>query len=213
MNSLTKKLLTYSIFAAAMAYLESAIVVYLRDIFYPDGFQFPIKIIQDKIAIIEVGREAATIIMLWFITRMASEKFKEQFALFLFSFGVWDIFYYLWLKIFINWPGYWLEWDILFLIPIPWVGPWLAPVLISIGFIITAVLALKYPERFGDKIYSVKEWLFLMLSAAIILESFLWESDKVLASESPEYYPWWLFAIGYILGLGVFFHRFRQKQN
>ena len=45
-----------------------------------------------------------------------------KFAFFLFLFGVWDIFYYIWLKVFLHWPASLLTWDVLFLIPVPWVA-------------------------------------------------------------------------------------------
>lgn len=209
---LNRKLFNFAVFATAMAYLESAVVVYLREIYYPDGFQFPLMIIGDRIAVIEIGREAATVVMLWFITRMASEKFKEQLALFLFSFGIWDIFYYIWLKLFIAWPAAWLEWDVLFLIPIPWVGPWLAPFLVSIGFILSAIMILKFEDRFEEKIFNLKEWILILLSFAFILQSFFWESEKVLSAKIPEYYPWWLFFLGYAVGSAVFIRRLLFKK-
>lgn len=208
-----RKLYPFLVFAIAMAYLEAAVVVYLREIYYPDGFQFPLKLIADRMAIIEIGREAATIIMLWFITLMASNKFKEQFPLFLFAFGVWDIFYYFWLKVLINWPALRGEWDILFLIPVPWVAPWLYPVLVSIGFIVAAVLTLHHSAKFSDTILTTKEWILMILAAVIILFSFLWETEKVLAGLIPVYFPWWLFLIGYGLGLVVFIRRLILKRS
>ncbi|MEJ2055753.1 MAG: hypothetical protein P8X42_17700, partial [Calditrichaceae bacterium] len=151
MKPLSKILSVNLIFFIAMAYIESAIVVYLREIYYPHGFNFPIKLIQNHIAFIEIGREVSTIVILWFSTMLVYGKFKERFALFLFNFGVWDIFYYVWLRIFLDWPSGWFEWDILFLIPLPWTSPWPAPVLVSIGFIITAYLVLKHPQKFAPK--------------------------------------------------------------
>jgi len=59
-----KKLWYLFIFALAMGYLESAVVVYLRQLFYPDGFTFPIKQIGTDHAFVELGREAATVLML-----------------------------------------------------------------------------------------------------------------------------------------------------
>jgi hypothetical protein len=117
--NLNKRILTVFLFSIAMAYLESAVVVYLREIFYPEGFIFPIKLITDKISLIEIGREAATIIMLATIALLSSRMKQEKFYFFLLAFGVWDIFYYFWLKVFINWPQTLLTDDLLFLIPIP----------------------------------------------------------------------------------------------
>ncbi|HGY56385.1 MAG TPA: hypothetical protein ENK44_11810 [Caldithrix abyssi] len=204
-------LFTYLIFGIAMAYLESAIVVYLRLLYYPDGFQFPLIQIPLPVALTEIGREAATIVMLWFVARMGGRTFKERFALFIFSFGIWDIFYYIWLKVLINWPHSWLEWDILFLIPLPWVGPWLAPALVSAGFLFAAYCILNYPQKFPDKILSKGEWWLEIAAAVLILASFFWETAKVLQGGIPEYYPWLLFVLAYVTGLTVFFKRYFRK--
>src|SRR4029450_9032556 len=73
-------------YAVAMAYLESAIVVYLRRLYYPQGlsfplsiadieglrhlmarqpvFDFPLAIIDTPTLLLELGREAATMVML-----------------------------------------------------------------------------------------------------------------------------------------------------
>lgn len=211
MKLVYKTLLIFFILFVSLAYIESAVVVYLREIYYPNGFHFPINIIHNHIAVIEIGREAFTIIILWFSTVIAAQQFKERFALFLFNFGLWDIFYYIWLKLFINWPSEWLEWDVLFLIPLPWVSPWLAPVIVSIGFMISAYLVLKYPEKFAKRIFNKIEWTLEIFSAGLILWSFLWQSIPVLNGNIPNYYPWWLFFAGMALGIFVFVNRFVNK--
>jgi len=211
MKSLNNKMFAFVILFISLAYIESAVVVYLREIYYPQGFRFPIKIIQNNIAWIEIGREAATIIILWFSAVLAADKFKQRFAYFLFNFGLWDIFYYFWLKVFLNWPAEWLEWDVLFLIPLPWISPWEAPVLVSIGFIFCAYLVLKYPHRFAEHIFNKWEWILEIISAGLILWSFLWQSKYVLNGGIPDYYPWWIFIIGYALGILLFFNRFQNR--
>ncbi len=196
-----------------MAYLESAIVVYLRLLYYSNGFFFPIKMIPMPVAVIEIGREAATLIMLWFVAQMSFKPFKEKFALFIFTFGVWDIFYYAWLKIFINWPKGMFDWDILFLIPVPWIAPWLVPVLFSMGLIFAAVLILYYPQRFGTKILKKKEWLGEIICAALILLTFIWQSRFIVEGGIPIYYQWWLFIIAMSGGLIIFLRHFFQAKN
>ena len=212
MKSLSKTLFIYLICFVSLAYIESAIVVYLREIYYPNGFHFPIKIIQNYIAFIEIGREAVTIIILWFSAMLVADKFKERFALFIYNFGLWDIFYYFWLKVFIDWPSEWLEWDVLFLIPIPWIAPWLAPVLVSIIFIYSAFLVLKFPHKFPDKIFTKVEWILEILAAGLILWSFFWQSFNVLNNGVPDFYPWWLFFSGILLGTGVFIRRYIKEK-
>jgi len=120
-------------YAVAMAYVESAAVVYLRGIYYPHGFEFPLTPMSPSMAAIEIGREAAPIVMLLGVAALAGEDRWERFLAFCFSFGVWDLFYYGWLWTFIRWPPSLFTWDVLFLIPVPWAGPVLAPVLISVA--------------------------------------------------------------------------------
>lgn len=206
------KILIVASFAIAMAYLESAVVVYLRELYYPDGFTFPLKLISEKILLIELGREFATIIMLLTVAMIAGKIFAERISYFLLSFGVWDIFYYLWLKVFINWPDSLLTDDLLFLIPVPWISPVLAPVLVSIVFITFSILALKKVEV-GFRIKSDKiNFVLILFGVVLILLSFVWDFEKRLNSVSPVEFMWLIFICGLVLmSLGLF--RFDDKKN
>ncbi|TSA24570.1 MAG: hypothetical protein D4R67_11600 [Bacteroidetes bacterium] len=123
-----------------MGFLESAVVVYLRTIYYPEGFAFPLKIIEGPIAITEILREAATLIMLITVTMLAARRWLIRFAWFIYLFAIWDIFYYVFLWALLGWPESLLTWDILFLIPTTWVGPVLAPVINSLTMIVLAAV-------------------------------------------------------------------------
>jgi len=139
------------IFSIAFAYIESAVVVYLRAIFHPDGFTFPLSnvdtILQHKALLLtEIGREAATIVLIFTGAWLFGRNHQQRFAYFLTIFAVWDIFYYVWLKVLSawlkaipNWPESIMDWDILFLIPVAWAGPVLAPVLVSITLLVFAM--------------------------------------------------------------------------
>ena len=208
-----KTILWALLFAIAMAYLESAIVVYLRLLYYPAGFHFPMKTIPLRIMLIEIGREAATLMMLWSVARLGGKNFRERFSLFCFTFGVWDLFYYTWLFLFIGWPGSWLEWDILFLIPLPWIAPWLAPALISLGLIIVSLFVLLIPRRFAENIFIRTEWILVISGGLLILASFFWQTGNVLEGGIPDYFPWPLFGIAYFVGLGPFLFRLRNKSS
>lgn len=187
-----------------MAYLESAVVVYLRELYYPDGFTFPIKLIPEKIIFIELGREFATIIMLCSVAVISGKLFVERISYFLFAFGVWDIFYYLWLKVFINWPESLLTDDLLFLIPVPWISPVLAPALVSIIFISFSVPALNKIEA-GNKVKSDKISLAMILIGVVfILISFIWDYEHRINSVSPVEFLWTLFLIGLLFMSGGF---------
>jgi len=187
-----------------MAYLESAVVVYLREIYYPNGFYFPLSEITPPIYFTEIGREIATIVMLYAVSYIMSNNKRELFAYFSFNFAVWDIWYYIWLKILLNWPESFLTWDVLFLIPVPWIAPVLAPILVSISLIIAALIILKMENRFN---FTLFDWLIEIFAGIIIIVSFLFQLEIVQLNKTPANYPWWLFGFGWIFGFGWFIYR------
>lgn len=167
-----KTLLAVFIFSIAMGFLESSVVVYLRELYYPEGFSFPIKIIQGTVAITEIIREAATLIMLLCIGFIAGKTLLERFAYFIFSFAIWDIFYYVFLKLLLGWPESVFTWDLLFLLPVAWVGPVIAPILCSLAMIFLAILII-FNESNGKKVVIVRyEWILLSLGSLIVIISF-----------------------------------------
>ncbi len=206
-REITKTVLVYFIFGFAMAYLESAVVVYLRKIYYPQGFYFPLKIISPSIAVVEVGREFSTLLMLVFVALMHKGNFKERFSLFAFSFAVWDLFYYFWLKVLLNWPTGFGDWDILFLIPLPWIAPWIAPAMISIALIISSLIVLYRSEKFPEKILNKYEWTGEIAAALLILFSFFTETKNVLSGGIPKNFCWWIYILGFAIGIGIFLRK------
>jgi hypothetical protein len=125
-------------FAIAFAWVESAVVVYLRKIFFAGSFSFPLAtvwengcIVLDDISRIEIAREAATLIMLGTVGALAGQNALQRFCFFMIALGIWDLFYYVWLWVMPGWPENFMTWDILFSIPLPWVGPVIAPVLVA----------------------------------------------------------------------------------
>jgi hypothetical protein len=161
------RFIAVAVFAVAMAYLEAAVVVYLRELFHISGelvkftpnakdivFQVPYFTLlrpgamatvlpRTSIASIEVGREAATIVMLACVGWLAGHDSKSRIAYFVAAFGVWDIGYYGFLRLLIGWPGTLRTLDVLFLIPGPWVAPVFLPMAISVLMIAGAVLLLR----------------------------------------------------------------------
>jgi hypothetical protein len=212
-------------FAIAMAYLESTIVVYLRRLYYHDrgDFDFPLVIIDTPTLFLEVGREACTIIMLATVGIAAGRTRVGKFAFFLLLFGVWDIFYYIWLKVFLDWPPSLLTWDVLFLIPVPWVGPVLAPVLVA-GTMLGMALVMLHLEARGPVLPAGKTvWLAQVVAALIIIVSFtidvvprLDAQGTLLAQWVPTTYRWEMLLVGLVLAIGTFArwaHRARQAQG
>ncbi len=203
-----QKKLLITIIAIAFAYIESSVVVYLRDLLYPEGFSFPLKPIEGQLLLIELGREFTTIVLLLGLALLAGKTLMQRFAYFSLAFGIWDIFYYVWLKIFINWPESFLTWDLLFLIPIPWIGPVLSPILVSLSLILTAIVILNYDsgQQLGIRLTKV-DWAGEILAMSIILLSYFWNIPVMEGPEESLSYPWWLFISGMALGLYVFYSR------
>jgi hypothetical protein len=211
-------LIAVTIFSIAMAALESAVVVYLRALYYPGEFTVALKIIEERILLVEIGREAATVIMLGVIGYLCGKTFKDRFAYFLLSFAVWDIFYYAWLKVFINWPASMMDWDILFLIPITWLGPVLAPIICSITMILLSLVLLKTPTAY---IIPRRVWYCLIVGCSLILFTFIKDYSliiidndligdyanimknetflRVASAYIPESFDWNIFVIGEML--------------
>ncbi|MBN2008967.1 hypothetical protein JW960_06455 [candidate division KSB1 bacterium] len=193
-------------FAIWMAYLESSIVVYLRALYYPDGFAFPIKFIPNNIAIIEIGREAATVFMMLAISFLLSKRGWVRTAYFMFCFGAWDIWYYIWLKIFLNWPPSLFTWDLLFLIPIAWSGPVWAPVLVSISLIFGAVVILKI-DHMGIHFHLLRnEWLAFLTAPLLIFISFVLEAPRIMKFAEPKFFHWEILILAEIVGFLMLAH-------
>jgi hypothetical protein len=142
---MTGKVVSLVAFAVAMAFVEAAVVVYLREII-GGGPVFPMKEIPAALLAVEVGREAATIVMLLSVSFLSFRGEARRMGAFLLLFAVWDVFYYLWLHVTIGWPAGVADWDVLFLIPLPWVGPVWSVLLICAGMVVFSVLFLQAPE-------------------------------------------------------------------
>jgi hypothetical protein len=196
-----KNLIWIILFSIAMAYLESAVVVYLRAMYGIKDLLRDTPLLADPYTIIEIGREAATLVMLFLIGLIAGNTWQKRIGYSIFAFAIWDIFYYVWLFLFIHWPKSLFEWDILFLIPLPWWGPVITPVLISLLLIAVAYL-LIIEVKF--KITSF-DWIIFCLSIIIILYTFMEDSIKIILSGGsnlnearPTDFNWILFLIAYI---------------
>ena len=217
-RNIYKRLVLIFVFGMAMGFLESVVVVYLRYMFYPHGFNFPLSLIPDSIVIPELAREFCTLIMLLTLAWIAGKNKIQIFAYFLYSFAVWDIFYYVGLKLFLGWPSSLLTWDILFLIPMPWLGPVLSPVLASVTMILLALVFLKLNSQNKAGKVKIIEWFLIYSGAAIIFASYTWDYTRIIISNNllgklfelsdnevfqkittsyvPAYYHWDLFILG-----------------
>lgn len=220
-SPLLKHLFALATFGVAMGFFEAVVVVYLRQLFYPCGFAFPLRPMSPGILSIESLREISTVVMLIAVSILAGSGSLRRFSFFLIIFGVWDIFYYAWLKVLINWPSTILDWDVLFLIPVIWIGPVLAPVICSgtmmaLGAYFLVLLNKGHAVRIGRS-----EWLRMGIGILLIFITFVWDFahmiirgrfysrfwtlaadpdfQRCIAAFVPSSYNWPLFIIGEVL--------------
>jgi len=210
-----------AVFAVAMGFLEGIVVIYLRELYYPEGFDFPVKLMSPELVRIEWIREISTLIMLAAVGIISGRNNTQRLLYSLFAFGVWDIFYYIALKIMIGWPASLLTWDLLFLIPWSWVGPVLAPVINSLTMIFMAVFIVRRDESASPVKPQPIDMILILSGAVIILYTYLIDhlrliidsgviasekspdaSDqfiKMLTSFVPDSYNWPVFIFGELL--------------
>lgn len=199
------------IFAVAMAYVESAVVVYLRTIYYPQGFAFPLVLMPSGMVAIEIGREAATLVMLLGVAMLAGADRWDRIAAFCVAFGVWDIAYYAWLWVFLRWPPSLLTWDVLFLIPVPWIGPVVAPVIVSVVLIAGGVVVWRGREGGKAVGFSAAIWALALAGGALVLGSFMLDFQVVVRGMEPPPFRWGLFGSGVALAVVALALALRRK--
>ncbi len=216
-----KKLWWVGLFAIAMAYVESTVVVYIRRIYGISDLLLDIPPFDPAIVPIEVGRELATLVMFmamgWAIGRTLQTRISFAF----FTFGIWDIFYYIWLRVFIGWPNSLFSPDILFLIPLPWWGPVIAPVLIACLMVVGGVLAVISEDK-GRKIkFFISDWTTLIAGVLILLYSFMEDAIAImpanvetLAQLRPTSFNWPIYILGLVItGYAVLHATWPYKQK
>ena len=135
--------------------------------------------------------------MLITVAALASRSAWEGVLCFALAFAVWDIFYYVWLFVFIGWPPSLFTWDILFLIPVPWLGPVIAPVIVSVCLIGGALWLLNRP----DLRLSRRAWVLVSVGCALVLLSFMIDYRYALLRVDPPRFRWELFGPGVLAGV------------
>ena len=236
-KSLTFYLLVVSLFSIAMGLLESAVVIYMREILYPEGFGFPMSPVQPDMMLTELLREGATIIMLLGIGFLAGRNTSERLAWFLYSFAIWDIFYYVFLWLLIGWPPSLMTYDVLFLLPSTWIGPVITPLIVSLTMMAFALLILVVNRQEKDIKIPGISWLLLITGSVILILGFIWDYSafimesmtirdiwtlpkeqvlKLATQYIPRKFNWFLFILGELVilsGILVFYLRFRKRSS
>lgn len=219
------------LFGISFGYVEAAVVVYLRTIYNPIRARlhpgtapndlFPLitlpqlaaeKVPVQRLLPIEILREAATLAMLIAAGLAVGRTGRQWTAAFVVAMGTWDIFFYVFLKVLTGWPASLLTWDILFLIPVPWAGPVLAPVLVALSMVAGGLTLLRV-EAGGVEFRAMgRHWAGLVVGAVIILTSFVWDAPTLMAGGMPHPFRWGVFALGEGIGIMSFLHAYRANR-
>ena len=220
---LKRTLVALLLFGSAFGYLEAAVVAYLRQLHEParqrvhpgrsSAELFPLLTLEELRAsglnqqstlAIEIGREAATIVMLAAVALAVSRNAGQWAAAMAIAFGTWDITFYVFLKLLLDWPASLLTWDILFLIPLPWVGPVLAPAAVSLLLVAAFLVHVRLRRRNRVLAPRGPEWGVAIAGALLVIVAFCWRYRAALSEPDPAGFPWWLFAAGVLIGAAPF---------
>ena len=201
-----------AIFAIAMAGVESACVFYLRTLVGRiEPYQAQPLPMNPALGNVELWREAATLVMIAAVGLLAGRTWRGRAGYAAIVFGTWDIFYYVFLHAMCGWPRTLLDWDVLFLLPLPWWGPVLAPVSIAALMVIWGTIETqtdreprraRWPWALG--------WAGIALALAIFMSD-AWRAlpggrDAVLQA-LPTSFNWPLFGLALLLMASPSVHR------
>ncbi len=190
-----------------MAWVEAAVVFYLRTfIDRIEPYQAHPLPLVGSLGSVELVREAATLVMLFTVGLLAGGSWRSRIGYAAIAFGVWDIFYYVFLKIMCDWPRSLLDWDILFLLPLPWWGPVLAPVLIALLMIVWGTVATGSGPSEGKLGFGRTAWILNGIGICLALYVFMADAIRVadqgteaIREVLPVRFSWGLFLVA--LGL------------
>lgn len=195
---------TYSM---AMAWVEAAVVYYLRTMVHRIEPHQPNPLpMIGGLGPAELVREAATLVMLLTVGMLAGRNWRSRWGYTAIAFGVWDIFYYVFLWKMCGWPHSLLDWDILFLLPLPWWGPVLAPVSIALLMVLWGTMATRLGEGDNTAAWPWKAWMLNLTGTGLALYTFM--ADALRAANRgvpavrnvlPERFNWPLFGLALLL--------------
>jgi len=195
------------VYAAAMAWVEAAVVFYLRKMVNRIEPYQPTPLPEfGGIGPAEMMREFCTLVMLLAVGWLAGKTTRARLGYCLLAFGVWDILYYVFLKVITGWPGGLLDWDLLFLLPLPWWGPVIAPVSIAVLMILwgTAVTQFEWSRPVVSD--SFRAWALAAIGVVTALYVFMADAIRVAGQGAeavrnvlPQQFNWPLFLVALAL--------------
>ena len=220
------------LFGVSFGYVEAAVVTYsgvlyepVRQRFYPKhppSDVFPLLTEgqlkeagpeQLRLLKAELVREAATLVMVVAVAVGMGRNGMQSLAAFLIAFGTWDISFYAFLKLLHDWPASLLTWDLLFLLPVPWAAPVLAPILVSLSIIGAGVVLLGRDWAGSPVRLGLFHWLGLLGAGMVLVAAFTWDFRNIAGGGLPRPFNWPLFALGEAIALLTFFHALRANSR
>jgi hypothetical protein len=228
--ALAKILAAVVLFAVAFAFVEAAVVVYLRVVYepirepfhpgIPPGDLFPLLRLDQlesagpiaaRLLRVELVREAATLVMLAAVGLAVGRNPRQAIAAFLVAFGVWDIAFYGFLKVLIDWPASWQTWDLLFLLPVPWAAPVWAPMAVALSMIVSGAILLR--REFCGRLLrlSATDWAAVIAGGLTIVVAFCWDHRNLMAGGQPNPFHWPLLVLGEVVGVAGFVRGWRRS--
>jgi len=196
-----------ALYATAMAWVEAAVVFYLRTMIDRiEPYQATPLPVAGGFGFAEMMRELSTLVMLLTVGLLAGRTWRSRIGYSVIAFGIWDIFYYIFLKVMTGWPHSLLDWDILFLIPLPWWGPVLAPVMIAALMILWGTFASQLEDISISAAPGWKAWLLNGIGILLALYVFMTDTLRVsgggvnaLRELLPVVFNWPLFLVAWLL--------------
>ncbi len=202
--ALRSRLAATFVFGLAFGWVEAVVVVYLRRLHYPQGFRFPLAPLAPELALLEVAREFATLVMLAAAAWLGARSGWGRVGLFAVAFGVWDLAYYAGLWVALGWPESLGDWDVLFLIPVIWTGPVWAPILISVFLVACGAVLHRRGELGLAPRARLRHWVMAAGALVAILGAFLANHRVAFSGGVPERFPVVVFLSGAAIGVAAF---------
>jgi len=200
-----------TVFAIAMAWVEAASVFYIRALVDRiEPYQADPLPVNGALGNVELWREAATLVMIATLGLLAGRTWRHRAGYAALAFGVWDVFYYVFLRAISGWPRALLDWDILFLLPLPWWGPVFAPVSIALVMIVWGTLSTQLRDA------ATARWTWALGSVGIVLALAVFMIDAMQALPHgrdavlqvlPTTFNWPLFLVALLLMASPVLHQ------
>ena len=188
------------VFAVAMGYVEAAVVVYLQSALenVPTAMPSHDPGTFGTFEAVEIARELATLVMIAAVGWLAGRTRLERLAWAAVVFGTWDIVYYFGLRVAIGWPPSFDTWDVLFLVPVAWVGPVWAPIVVSSALVVVGLTAARR-LRAGRPVVGPVRAIGALAGGGLVVLSFMVDPNRMLAGGSSAWSGWPLFWAGMAL--------------